>query len=87
MVKGEAERQRLQREELEVEFQAFKQQINSAKSSDSDMKTLLNEKENCLQEVFQRVQILEKEIASKDSEVQVLPFPFFVLQFVGRFRS
>ncbi|XP_071729979.1 kinesin-like protein KIN-12D [Rutidosis leptorrhynchoides] len=65
MVKGEAERQRLQREELEIEFQAFKQQFNS----DSDMKTLLNEKESCLQEVYQRVRILEKEIAAKDSEI------------------
>ncbi|KAI3755534.1 hypothetical protein L1987_55337 [Smallanthus sonchifolius] len=50
MIKGEAERQRLQREELEIK--------------------LLNEKENNnLQEVLQRVQILEKEIASKDTEI------------------
>ncbi|KAJ0935722.1 putative plus-end-directed kinesin ATPase [Helianthus annuus] len=69
MVKGEAERQRLQREELEVEFQAFKQQIHTVHSNDSDVKRLLNEKEKSLQEVLQRVQILEKEIASKDSEI------------------
>uniref|UniRef100_A0A251V7A9 Putative kinesin motor domain-containing protein n=2 Tax=Helianthus annuus TaxID=4232 RepID=A0A251V7A9_HELAN len=69
MVKGEAERQRLQREELEVEFQAFKQQIHTVHSNDSDVKRLLNEKEKSLQEFLQRVQILEKEIASKDSEI------------------
>lgn len=34
MVKGDAERQRLQREELELEFHAFKQQINQVKTSD-----------------------------------------------------
>ncbi|XP_024960060.1 kinesin-like protein KIN-12D [Cynara cardunculus var. scolymus] len=69
MVKGDAERQRLQREELELEFHAFKQQIHSVKSSDLDMKSHLNEKEKCLQEVLQRVQILEKEIATKDIEI------------------
>ncbi|KAI3804977.1 hypothetical protein L1987_26916 [Smallanthus sonchifolius] len=69
MIKGEAERQRLQREELEIEFQAFKQQIHTVQSNDSDIKRLLNEKENSLQEVLQRVQILEKEIASKDTEI------------------
>ncbi|KAI3702462.1 hypothetical protein L6452_28200 [Arctium lappa] len=68
-VKGDAERQRLQREELELEFHTFKQQIHAVKSSDLDMKSHLNEKEKCLQEVLQRVQILEKEIASKDTEI------------------
>nr|GFA93436.1 phragmoplast orienting kinesin 2 [Tanacetum cinerariifolium] len=72
LVQGEAEKQRLQREELELEFQAFKQEINSVKSSDSDTRRLLNEKEKCLQEVLQRVQILEKEIVSKDSEIFTL---------------
>nr|XP_043629351.1 kinesin-like protein KIN-12F [Erigeron canadensis] len=62
MVKAEAERQRLQREELELEFQAFKQKINTGKSSDT-------EREKCLQEVCKRVQVLEKEIASRDSEI------------------
>lgn len=42
MVKGEAERQRLQREELEVEFQAFKQQIHTVQSNDSDIKRFDN---------------------------------------------
>ncbi|XP_076945663.1 kinesin-like protein KIN-12D [Bidens hawaiensis] len=69
MVNGEAERQRLQREELEVEFQAFKQQIHTVQSNDSDIKRLLDEKEKCLQEALQRVQVLEKEIASKDTEI------------------
>ncbi|KAL4581238.1 hypothetical protein LXL04_017448 [Taraxacum kok-saghyz] len=65
LVKGDAERQRLQREELELEFHAFKQQI----SSDSDMKRILNEKEESLQEILQRVELLEKEIANKDKEI------------------
>ncbi|KAI3708036.1 hypothetical protein L2E82_37041 [Cichorium intybus] len=69
MVKGDAERQRLQREELELEFHTFKQQINQVKSSDSNMKRVLNEKEKSLQEVLQRVELLEKEIANKDKEI------------------
>ncbi|GJS53331.1 putative reverse transcriptase domain-containing protein [Tanacetum coccineum] len=35
-VTGEAEKQQLQREELELEFQAFKQEINICRSSDLD---------------------------------------------------
>ena len=38
ILKGEAERQRLQREELEMELQAIRQQMHSVKSCDSDMK-------------------------------------------------
>ncbi|XP_024966064.1 kinesin-like protein KIN-12D [Cynara cardunculus var. scolymus] len=70
MVKGEAERQRLQREELEIELHALKQQIHTVKNSDSDMRRHLDdEKEKNLQDVLQRIKILEKEIASKDAEI------------------
>ncbi|KVI10745.1 hypothetical protein Ccrd_010834 [Cynara cardunculus var. scolymus] len=73
MVKGEAERQRLQREELEIELHALKQQIHTVKNSDSDMRRHLDdEKEKNLQDVLQRIKILEKEIASKDAEFKAL---------------
>jgi len=38
MVKGEAERQRLQREELELELHAVKHQMQNVKSGDADIK-------------------------------------------------
>ncbi|KAI3769831.1 hypothetical protein L6452_00945 [Arctium lappa] len=73
MVKGEAERQRLQREELEVELHALKRHIHTVKNSDSDMRRRLDdEKEKNLQDVLQRIKILEKEITSKDAEVLLL---------------
>ncbi|GJX57832.1 kinesin-like protein KIN-12D isoform X2 [Tanacetum coccineum] len=67
-----SEKQQLQREELELEFQAFKQEINICRSSDLDTRRLLNQKEKYLYEVLQRVQILKKEIVSKDSEFMTL---------------
>nr|KAJ0224766.1 hypothetical protein LSAT_V11C100024690 [Lactuca sativa] len=73
MVKGDDERKRLQREELELEFRVFKQQINQVKTSDSDMKRALNEKEKSLQESLQWVELLEKEIANKDKEQSRIP--------------
>lgn len=38
LVKGEAERQRLQREELELELLAFKEQMQNVQCNDSDVK-------------------------------------------------
>lgn len=38
LVKGEAERQRLQREELELELLAFKEHMQKVRSDDSDVK-------------------------------------------------
>ncbi|KAI3753210.1 hypothetical protein L2E82_25256 [Cichorium intybus] len=58
MVKGDAERQRLQREELEIELHDLKQQIHS----DSDMQRELDEKEKEIQDLLRRNIILEKEI-------------------------
>lgn len=42
MDKGEAERQRLQQEELEVEFYAFKLQISTVHNNASDVKRFDN---------------------------------------------
>ncbi|CAH1450375.1 unnamed protein product [Lactuca virosa] len=63
MVKGDAERQRLQREEVEVELHALKQ------SNDSVMQRDLDEKEKELQDLLRRNIILQKEIISKDAEI------------------
>ncbi|KAK4378399.1 hypothetical protein RND71_000261 [Anisodus tanguticus] len=68
-VRGEAERQRLQREDLELELQAIKQQMNIVKGSDADMKRHQEEKEKSLQEACQRIQLLEGEIISRDAEI------------------
>ncbi|CAI9286982.1 unnamed protein product [Lactuca saligna] len=67
-------RYKLEREELEMEFHAFKQEINQVKTNDLDMKRALNEKEKSLQESLQRVELLEKEIDNKDKEAQVILF-------------
>lgn len=69
IVKGEAELQRLQREELELELHSVKQKMHTVKSSDAEMKRGLTDKEKSLQEALQRMQILEREIAAKDTEI------------------
>ncbi|XP_051135829.1 kinesin-like protein KIN-12D isoform X2 [Andrographis paniculata] len=69
IVKGDAERQRLQREELELELLNVKEQMQSVENNDSEMKRILDEKERNLQESLQRVQLLEKEIAARDLEM------------------
>ncbi|GER50419.1 kinesin motor family protein [Striga asiatica] len=69
IVKGEAERQRLQREELELELLGIKEQMQNIKSNDSDLKRCLDEKEKDLAEALQRVQLLEREIAARDAEI------------------
>ncbi|XP_057787421.1 kinesin-like protein KIN-12D [Salvia miltiorrhiza] len=69
LVKGDAERQRLQREELELELLAFKEQMQNVRSNDYDVKRCLDEKEKNLQEAQKRVQLLENEIAARDAEI------------------
>ncbi|KAK4437834.1 Kinesin-like protein KIN-12D [Sesamum alatum] len=69
IVKGEAERQRLQREELELELLGVKEQMHTMENNDSDIQRCLEEKEKNLQEALQRVQLLEKEIAARDAEI------------------
>ncbi|KAF4366869.1 hypothetical protein F8388_013934 [Cannabis sativa] len=69
IVKEEAERQRLQREELELELHAVKQQTRNVENADADMRSYLHEKEKSLQEAVAQIQILEKDIVEKDSEI------------------
>ncbi|KAK2991465.1 hypothetical protein RJ640_016500 [Escallonia rubra] len=69
IVKGEAERQRLQREELELELHTVKQQLHNVEINDADMKRHLDEKQKNLQEALQRIWVLEREMASKNSEI------------------
>ncbi|GFQ03855.1 phragmoplast orienting kinesin 2 [Phtheirospermum japonicum] len=69
IVKGEAERQRLQREELELELLGVKEQMQNIKSNDSGLKRCLDENEKNLKVSLQRVQLLEKEIATRDAEI------------------
>ncbi|PON49199.1 Kinesin-like protein [Parasponia andersonii] len=67
IVKGEAERQRLQREELELELHAVKQQTQNVENA--DIRRYLDEKEKNLQEALKQIQILERDIAEKNSEI------------------
>ncbi|KAK3025634.1 hypothetical protein RJ639_042132 [Escallonia herrerae] len=69
IVKEEAERQRLQREELELELHTVKQQLHNVESNDADMKRHLDEKQKNLQETLQRIWVLEREVASKNAEI------------------
>ncbi|XP_062092244.1 kinesin-like protein KIN-12D [Humulus lupulus] len=69
IVKGEAERQRLQREDLELELHAVKQQTQNVENADADMRRFLDEKEKSLQEALTQIQILERDIVEKDSEI------------------
>ncbi|RXH88151.1 hypothetical protein DVH24_042222 [Malus domestica] len=69
IVKGEAERQRLYGEELELELHAVKHQMQYVENANADMKRYLGEKEKALQEAQHNIQILEKELAEKDAEI------------------
>ncbi|XP_073158747.1 kinesin-like protein KIN-12D [Henckelia pumila] len=69
IVKGESERQLLQREELELELYVVKEQMQTVKANDSDIKRCLDEKEENLREALQRIQILEREISEKDNKI------------------
>ncbi|KAL8554411.1 hypothetical protein ACS0TY_002561 [Phlomoides rotata] len=69
IVKEEAERQRIQREDIELELLGVKEQMHKVESSDSDVKRCLDEKEKSLKEALRRVQLLEKEITARDAEI------------------
>ncbi|EPS64519.1 hypothetical protein M569_10262 [Genlisea aurea] len=69
IVKGEAERQSLQREELELELLGVKEQMQNVESKDLDIKRCADKKEKSLQDSVLRVQLLEKEIAARDNEI------------------
>ncbi|XVF01191.1 hypothetical protein REPUB_Repub04eG0067300 [Reevesia pubescens] len=69
IVKGEAEHQRLQREELESELHAVKVQMQNVKNADADMKRCLDEKKKDLQQALDHIQILETDISNKAKEI------------------
>ncbi|KAF5198808.1 Kinesin-like protein kin-12f, partial [Thalictrum thalictroides] len=83
VVKGEAERQRLLREELEAELQIIRNQMltvttqettldfgtNDTSSRNTHLERHLEEKDRDLQETREQIRILEKNIAEKDAEV------------------
>ncbi|XP_058730761.1 kinesin-like protein KIN-12D [Vicia villosa] len=68
-IKGEAERQRLQREELETELCALKEQMQNLRNADDDTKRFLDGKEKSLEEAQNHIQVLKSDIAGKDAEV------------------
>ncbi|XP_030523084.1 kinesin-like protein KIN-12D isoform X2 [Rhodamnia argentea] len=68
IVKGEAERQRLLREELELELHSIKSQMQNVQNADADIKRHLDEKKADLEKSLKQVQMLEREIAEKDAE-------------------
>ncbi|KAK4789861.1 hypothetical protein SAY86_017165 [Trapa natans] len=69
IVKGEAERQRLLREELETELQLVKNQMEKFRNADADMRMHLDEKKADLEKALNKIKILEQDIAKKDVEV------------------
>ncbi|KAG4401136.1 hypothetical protein AAZX31_07G192900 [Glycine max] len=70
ILKGEAERQRLQREDLELELHALKDQMQNVRNVDGDMRRFLDEKEKSLNEALNHIQVLKRELAGKDAEIQ-----------------
>ncbi|KAL5054076.1 hypothetical protein RYX36_034758 [Vicia faba] len=68
-IKGEAERQRLQREELETELCALKEQMQNLRNANDDTKRFLDGKEKSLEEAQNHIQFLKSDIAGKDAEV------------------
>ncbi|RDX99717.1 Kinesin-like protein KIN-12D, partial [Mucuna pruriens] len=70
IIKGETERQRLQREDLELELHALKDQMQNVKNVDGDMRRFLEEKEKSLNEALNHTQVLKRELAGKDTEIQ-----------------
>ncbi|KAK9691156.1 hypothetical protein RND81_09G179600 [Saponaria officinalis] len=69
VLKEDAERQRLQREELELELHAFKNQMQSVEFADSEIKRQVDDKTRNLQEALTLIKVLEKDLAQKDTEV------------------
>ncbi|XP_068655925.1 kinesin-like protein KIN-12D isoform X2 [Aristolochia californica] len=67
IVKGEAERQRLLREELEIELQAVKHQMLNVDSNDFTRQT--DEVIGDFEEAEKKVKCLEKDVMEKDAEI------------------
>ncbi|KAK7319825.1 hypothetical protein RJT34_04553 [Clitoria ternatea] len=70
IIKGEAERQRLQREDLEMELHSVKDQMQNVRNADGDMRRFLDEKEKSLNEALDHIQVLKRDLAGKDTEIQ-----------------
>ncbi|KAL9327432.1 hypothetical protein ACSQ67_008077 [Phaseolus vulgaris] len=70
IIKEEAERQRLQREDLELELHSLKDLMQNVKNVDGDMRRFLEEKEKGLNEALNHIQVLKRELAGKDTEIQ-----------------
>ncbi|XP_027191010.1 kinesin-like protein KIN-12D isoform X2 [Cicer arietinum] len=69
IIKGEAERQRLQREDIEMELFALKDQMQNLGNADGDIQRLLDEKEKSLEEAENHIHVLKSDLAGKDAEV------------------
>ncbi|KAL2344857.1 hypothetical protein Fmac_006142 [Flemingia macrophylla] len=69
IIKGEAERQRLQREDLELELHSLKDQMQNVRNA-GDIRRYLDEKEKSLNDALNHMQVLKRELAGKDTEIQ-----------------
>ncbi|XP_010525678.1 PREDICTED: kinesin-like protein KIN-12D [Tarenaya hassleriana] len=72
VIKGEAERQRLQREELESEFQTINQQMRNAMNTNAEMRRLLDKKQKDLEEALNLIKMLERDMADQTTEIAQL---------------
>ncbi|KAE9607258.1 putative plus-end-directed kinesin ATPase transcription factor bZIP family [Lupinus albus] len=72
IIKGEAERQRLEREDLELELHAIKDQMQNVTNADADMRRFMDEKEKNLEETLNHIQVLKRVVAGKDAEIEQL---------------
>ncbi|CAD5323501.1 unnamed protein product [Arabidopsis thaliana] len=72
VVKDEAERQRLQREELEMELHTIRQQMESARNADEEMKRILDEKHMDLAQAKKHIEALERNTADQKTEITQL---------------
>ncbi|CAL1389381.1 unnamed protein product [Linum trigynum] len=69
ILNDEAERQTLQREDLEVEINSLKNQMQTFESSGSDMRRLLEEKKEALEDALDHIETLKRDITDKDAEI------------------
>lgn len=72
VIKDEAERQRLQREELETELHTIRQQMESVRNADEEMKRILDEKRMDLEEAQGHIEALERNTANQMTEITQL---------------
>uniref|UniRef100_A0A1J3CW79 Phragmoplast orienting kinesin 2 n=1 Tax=Noccaea caerulescens TaxID=107243 RepID=A0A1J3CW79_NOCCA len=72
VIKDEAERQRMQREELEMELHTIRQQMENTINADGEMKRVLDEKKMDLQEAKKHIEALERNMADQKTELSQL---------------